>query len=886
MKRILLATTALCLIAAPASAGPVIGIALAVGAATVGLGAASAVIAGTAIVWTSLLATAAVNGILAGVSALGSSKVTGSSSASADQITLSSIQPVTEGLILYGERMLGGSITARSASRAGGKEFGRYNSVMPLACHEIEGVEEIWVADVLVWTKAQYDTDAAANTKEAKYWGQIESTYKGKVGFIVRTGGDNQLAVSDYVNADPNWTDAAQGRGIAYVYFEYDYGPLFGSGPPAIRCRTKGKKVWDPRIGQTVYTANPGLCTRDYILTPEEFGGVGWDAQDLDEDSLLALANLSDEAIALDAGSTHARYEFNGVLDTASTPRENLNRLASSWGGWAEDDRGQFSVGGGAYEPSSLSITEDMMTGPVSYSARLPFEDQANVIKGIYADKDNQFTATDLPVLSSDTFKAEDAGKRLTRDLGELYGETDAVRGQRLQKLSLLKGRRQKTAEIPCTLAAWSVRLGTTCDVTLPHRGWNAKEFEVVGWKAEISAANPGVVLSVIETNEAVFDWTTSEETPMVGGTPSTMPSVYDPPEVDVPTVSEELYGSRGGGGIKVKAILRAGAENPFITDWQFGYYPSTGDADEAIIFPITRDPAFEIIDIAPGPYIFGARATNTRGVTGEWSWTNVVSILGLGAAPEVITGLTLQANGGLAALKWQSHPSLDVRQGGLITFRHTPSETGATWQNSRSIGEAIAGSQTETTLPLLRGTYLARAYDAQGIAGPTSEVVTRAASTAGLSVVDSITSDPTFGGSKVGCSVATSTLVIDAGETLGEFYPNIIIDLGAVQDCRLVGRIMMSVSRRSSLFWDRAGQSFWQRGGDLFWVSSGAAGDVLLYVSETDDDPLASPSWSAWKILDAAEVNARAFRFRAVLTVQDASYIVTVSELSVTAYQ
>ncbi|MCF4115745.1 hypothetical protein JMK10_02700, partial [Rhodovulum sulfidophilum] len=121
------------------------------------------------------------------------------------------------------------------------------------------------------------------------------------------------------------------------------------------------------------YSTNPALCLRDYMLTPQLRGGPGWRPGDLDEDTILALANLAEEQVPLASGRTEDRYAFNGVLETEATAAANLNDLSSSWGGWWTCERGRLTVGGAAWEEPAFTVTEDMLTGGIQVTARKPF---------------------------------------------------------------------------------------------------------------------------------------------------------------------------------------------------------------------------------------------------------------------------------------------------------------------------------------------------------------------------------------------------------------------------------------------------------------------------------------------------------------------------------
>ncbi len=871
--RLILWAAALALLAGPAQAMPPVVAALGV--------AAGGWMAG--LTATAIMGQAALAAVLTGIQMAMAKKP---KAKTRDEITLNRIQPVTTGRILYGERMLGGSIVARATTEAGGKPHRRYHSIMPLACHEIDGAVEIWLGETLVWTEAQYRRDEAAGTGDPYHWGQVGSDYRGRVRLRVHNGGEDQAAEARYVAAAREWTEAHRLRGVAYVYFEADYDrDLFPSGAPQIRVRCRGKRVYDPRDGQVKYSTNPALCLRDYMLTPQLRGGPGWRPGDLDEDTILALANLAEEQVPLASGRTENRYAFNGVLETEATAAENLNDLSSSWGGWWTCERGRLTVGGAAWEEPAFTVTEDMLVGGIQVTARKPFEEQFNTVKAQYADPENEHVVTDLPVLDSATYIAADNGEPLVLDMGELPGETGFARGQRLMKLALLKGRRQKQVTLPCSLAAWPVRLGDNIRVSLPRRGWTAKTFEVTGRTVHIGEDGVRVTLSCIETGPAIFDWRTSEEMPKPAGGVPTLPSPTAKPVVSAPTMTEELYETRGGGGVKTRVRLAATTDNPFVDTWQFAWRPVS--APEPTLRGLTDTPEDMIDDVAPGPYAFGVRGRNARGIWSDWAWAGAAAVQGENAPPGAITGLSVQASGGaVAMLRWDRHPSLDVRQGGRIEFRHATAQAGASWQSSTGIGKSVSGGVTEATLPLKSGTYLARPYDAMGTPGPVSGIAVRAASIIPTTTVATLAEAPDFAGAAEGCHAAGGVLAMAPGETRARYAFAGRIDLGAVQPVRLISDIELLISEARDLFWQPSGTAMWTPPDARLWLgSTDAYGDVDLQVSVTDDAP-DTARWGPWQSFDAADFSGRAFRFRAVLSVESPDYTIGITGLTVTALQ
>jgi hypothetical protein len=884
----LLVTTALvAVVPAPSEAAPVL---MAFGASIVG-GVASAAIAGATIVWSTILGNAVVAGVLAGVSYLLSPKPQGPT---AQDITLNRITPVTSGLIVYGERTLGGSIIARSTTPSGGsgyagilqgpfgegfsggKKHGRYHAILPLACHEIDGIVSAHIGETLVWTETQYLIDQAAATKPPGYWGHVTGTdFYQKFIMEFRLGTTGQTAIERYVHAADEWNTTARGKGVAYVYFEADFDQdVFPQGVEQIRVRIRGKKVYDPRTLTTAYSANPALHLRDYALTSELFGGIGWSAADIDDAAIIALANIADEDIDLAAGGTEKRYAFNGVLDTGVAPEVNLNRLSTSWGGWWTVDKGRLTVGGGAYETPTVTLTEDDLAGPLKVRARRPFEQQFNIVKAVYADPLEDHVPTDLPVLASTTYRDQDNGEELVRDLGELPGETSHARGQRLMKLALLKGRRQKMVELPCTLAAWGVMLGDNIKLTIDRRGWVEKAFEVVGVQRSIAPGAAQVSLSLIENGPDVFDWTTSEEEPRpAGGVPS-LASPTERPQVDVPVAAESLYAPRGGGGVKTRVTLTTASENPFVETWQFSWRRE--EDSERIIRPITRTSEDVLDDFATGIFVFGARGTNRRGITGDWSDSSPIEIYGLNATPAAITGLSAAVVSGLITLRWDPHADLDVRQGGLIEVRHS-ADMNATWQTSTSIGKAVPGSATLTTLPAITGRYLLRATDSQGNPGPVTTIESTAPDFLLLTTLDTITESPTFPGVKTDCTVVSGVLQLDATKTTASYEFADSMDFGALMTVRITTILTPRVVERADQFdsiemFDSIA---------LFDGSEEAEGDVQVYYRASTVSPAV---WGDWVEFDRTDISARLLQFKAELAADSDLYRTDILTLGVIA--
>ncbi|MEG3078466.1 host specificity factor TipJ family phage tail protein [Halomonas sp. 5021] len=293
------------------------------------------------------------------------------------------------------------------------------------------------------------------------------------------------------------------------------------------------------------------------------------------------------------------------------------------------------------------------------------------------------------------------------------------------------------------------------------------------------------------------------------------------------------------------------------------------------------------------------------RVVTGRWSYINAQIVSGSTNPPQELRGLTISAFGGSALLRWDQPPDIDVRIGGEIRFRHSQAEnaTVAQWNNSTSIGDSANGNSTTAVLPLKRGTYLARVYDSGG--RPSTEIAaisTKQASVLAFANLDSVTESPLFPGTKSGVTAIDGSLWLSAvGQfddiqdfdslsaldsfggigTEGYYTFSGGFDFGALRRVRLTSvidataiNVLDRIDERTDLI------DTWED----FDGTLQAQADARVQVRHTDDDPLASPTWTVWNNLDSAEFEARAFQFRVQLTSRDPAYNMRVDELGVVA--
>ena len=199
----------------------------------------------------------------------------------------------------------------------------------------------------------------------------------------------------------------------------------------------------------------------------------------------------------------------------------------------------------------------------------------------------------------------------------------------------------------------------------------------------------------------------------------------------------------------------------------------------------ITNTSALEarVDDIPAGVYDFRVRSINSIGAKSEYASINNKTISGLTAVPSDVNNFSIRALDGQCHLSWSRVTDLDVINGGYVRIRHTPLTANATWEDGQDIGEAVAGSQTATVLPLLAGTYMAKAVDEGGRFSTNAKIaVTTVPNIIDFNAVLTSTENPSFSGVKDNMIVLNNVLKLEgAPQTLlSESGDNIVTESGA----------------------------------------------------------------------------------------------------------
>jgi len=383
------------------------------------------------------------------------------------------------------------------------------------------------------------------------------------------------------------------------------------------------------------------------------------------------------------------------------------------------------------------------------------------------------------------------------------------------------------------------------------------------------------------------------------------LPAVNSPA---ISSITESLVSTFDGSGVKAQASIAFTASSN--SEWEDlgvtidhyeASYASTSTPSVYTTLTSTGT-TINFVDIKPDRYNFRVRAINTAGISSDYN-EGTQTISGLTTAPANVTNFYLRADSSEAHLHWDQATDLDVKIGGSFEIRHSPSTSGASWDASSKIGNNISGISTNTTMPLMVGTYSIKAVDSTGnkSASATTHVNSVSPSMFDKQTLTTIT-DTTFTGTKNNMVVDGSVLkfqadtlwdsvagdidewgLIDAVgglDTSGSYEFASKIDATQVSNVLLSSSISFSTVDASAGFWDD------QLSNIDTWDSIDSSSDfddinANLYVATTNDDPAdGSASWSSYQLLSIGNYYARGFKFKLEASTSSTDHQINISQL------
>lgn len=678
-------------------------------------------------------------------------------------------------------------------------------------------------------------------------------------------------------------------------------------------------KLGNIQTGDTVRVASTGALPAPLAAATDYFVIRGNDNQTIQLATTLDNA-VNDVAIVFTSfGSgnhtitrgSEPRYTCNGILTTDTKRDDAIASLLASCAGSLVETGGEYRLYAGAHSGSVRTIGEGDLRGGIVISPLISRRELFNAVKGTYWSRTNFDQPADFPAVKDANGALED-GETLWRDITLPFTNSTGT-AQRLAAILLAQTREQMSCGIPLTLqAGFELQAGDTIALNIPRYGFATKEFRITEKKLVIKevdgrASALGVDVFVREWGSAIFDWDAEDETPYTPIPNTNLPSPFaDPSAPAAPTISEELYQSQPGAGLKTKVVVAwTIGQAGFIDRFEVQHRASgaTTWINGATVGQFDRQA--DLFDIADGLREFRVRAITRTNRTSNWSAVTTYEVQGLSAPPADVTGFAVLALGAQGHAIWDEHPDLDVRIGGHLRLKWSPLTSGASVSVATDLAMQPNGNQTIAQIPLRTGTYFAKAVDSNG-----NESINWAVFITTLA--DAITYDaaitqaehPAWTGSVSDLVVDGSILKLETLGTLVDDWPDWDgvadvdiegtglategtytladpIDLGAVYDVRVWFDVAGTVTGLGLTIDERADPiDEW----DDFEGDDAPASPATAYVEvrTTQDDPAGTPVWSEWVRVTVADFRCRGIDARLVVKTTDANVNYEVEEWTI----
>jgi hypothetical protein len=496
--------------------------------------------------------------------------------------------------LVYGRTRVGGQMVY--AATGGDKNEYIYLAVV-FAGHAIDGFEEIWYDDkrVATLTGGVWVCEGIWDPQWTSF-----NTYDG----TQTTAGTLPGHTLTGCTADHKLL------GCAYGLFVLRYNEtLFASGLPNIKATLRGKKVYDPRTGLTVWSDNPALCIRDYMSVDEIHGGMGCDSDELPSDAnITTAANICDQTIAAAGGEK--RYTLNGVVVLDTTPAAIVKSMLGAMAGQGLYSGGVWNIYAGAATASVATLDESWLNGGISFNLGTNKNDRINTVKGTYTDPAQYWADIEFPAVVNSAYVADD-GEELTADISLPFTNSPTM-AQRLAGIEMQKSRYGMSMSYPCNYRAASLNALDTVAVNNTLLGWSGKLFKVMS--AGFSAMG-GVPLELVEDHANIW------ADPSTYGTltPTAMTNLPDPWTVAAPaavSVTSNLY----------TGVMSNDTKQNIVIDWTQAEAGTTFDIiQDGVILQNVNDTTYTIPDLPPGDHVVGVRSRNGIDAVSGWVMSTVV---------------------------------------------------------------------------------------------------------------------------------------------------------------------------------------------------------------------------------------------------------------------
>lgn len=760
--------------------------------------------------------------------------------------------PISARQKVYGQVKKSGTLVYASTTGSDNKYL---HLVIALASHEIQSIDKVFFNDQAIDLSTDIDGSGNVNT----------GTFNGKARIKTALGTTTQAADSDLVSEDSNWTSSHQLKGIAYIYIRLEFdADVYPNGIPNISALIKGKKLLDYRTSTTAYSTNPALIIYDYLTSSD---GMNASTSEIDTTSFTSAANDCEDSITLNDASTQNRYDCHGVVTLDKKPIEIIEDILSSCVGTLTYEQGKFVLKVGKSRSSSKTITEDDIAGEINVRAKPKRQDIYNQVRGTFSDEDNNYIATDFPIVENSTYQTDD-GETISREI-QLPFTTNVAMAERIALILLKQSRQMISLNFVAKPTLLNLSVGDVVTLTLDKLGFTSKQFLVTSYTLNENLTSD---ISLQEYSTTTYDYDSSTEQTTIT-TPSNinLPSAFT---VEAPTltVGDTLIQYNETPLVALDITIGA-SDNAFIDYYQVEYKLST-DSD-FIVYAQGDTLVHRVLNVRETlTYDVRVKAVNTIGVSSAYT-TAQHTVVGSTDPPSDVEDFACNIIGSEAHLSFKEIPDLDLSH---YQVRFSTLTTGAEWNNSVSLVDKVSRPATSISVPARVGSYLIKAVDKLNNFSINAAVVATTVDAIGnFNNITTQTESPSFSGTKTNITLSDDQIRLTDLTQDGTYDFASVIDIGARHTARITASITQFSEDTTDLFDAKSG--LFDDATGSFDGDAPAFESSFLQIAVSDDNS----TFTTFKNFVIGDYTGRYFKFRLIMKSKNEIVTPVVSSLSVT---
>ncbi len=380
--------------------------------------------------------------------------------------------PSASETVIIGKTIASGLLFFAEEEEGEQDENEKITLALALAGHPIDRIGKIWLGDDLVGTFG----DKAS-------W-ELHNDRKDADPFMLKNC--------------PSWKEDMIGRGMAWLRVTLTFDQeKFPYGLPNVKCEIWGKKLFDPRTGETKWSNNGALVIldyyRDYLKVPDS---------DIDFESFKQAADLCDESVSNADGDSELRYTLNGAYDLNESPSSVLEAMHKCINAEPTFTAGKHGIQVGAYYgPALKTITESQLIDTVTCTPETGLKDATNAVYGTFIDAEQLYTKTDFtPVIVNEWI--EEDGLEIRENVDYRF-VTSPYQAQRLARQYLRKKKAGRRVQLTMNLDGYAYRPGEVVILDLPSLNISGLEFRIAEWTFH---ALDGVSLTLEEDGAYLYE--------------------------------------------------------------------------------------------------------------------------------------------------------------------------------------------------------------------------------------------------------------------------------------------------------------------------------------------------------------------------------------------